>query len=109
MADRPVETGRITPKVAAIVAEHGGTHFYRDDRTVIAVHMPEEKMDRCLHLCSQAAPAIRTVARKIRFAESVESLRMTSAVDLSAVVLTSARSTGELLSRCSAKRSCSFG
>jgi hypothetical protein len=41
-----VETARVTATAARIVAQHGGTHFYRDDRTLMAVHVPEEKMSR---------------------------------------------------------------
>lgn len=39
-----VETAHVTAQAAGIVAQHGGTHFYRDDRSLMAVHVPEEKM-----------------------------------------------------------------
>lgn len=39
-----LETTRITATASKIIAQSGGTHFYRDDdRLLMAVHVPEEK------------------------------------------------------------------
>lgn len=37
-------TSRVNARAAGIIAANGGTHFYRDDRGLMAVHVPEEKM-----------------------------------------------------------------
>lgn len=39
-----LETARINGRASGIIAANGGTHFYRDDRTLMAVHVPEDKM-----------------------------------------------------------------
>lgn len=39
-----LETARVSAKASSSVAANGGTHFYTDERTLMAVHVPDEKL-----------------------------------------------------------------